>query len=429
MKKGFEGFMKKVKLAFLGLGTIGCGVMKVLRQNAEMFKRREGLDLEVKWVLVRDKSKPRAVDIDPATLTTDAGTILNDPEIDLVAEFMGGEEPAFTYIRQALINGKSVVTANKEVIAKHWHELEQEAVKSGAGLYYEASVAGGIPIIKTIRRSLQANHIQKFMGIINGTTNYILTRMTEDGSDFQSALKEAQRLGYAEPDPTADIEGLDAKFKLSILSTICFRNQVPLEHVFCEGITRVTAEDIAVAQQLGYGIKLLAIGKKHGDRIEARVHPTFIPLSHPLCAVRDSYNAIFIEGDIVGNLMFYGRGAGDFPTASAIVSDIIPACQNENGHHRTGMDGAPVIFEKDWISRYYVRMLVSDRPGVLAEIAGLFGKHGVSIESVIQKNRGENASLIFITHEAHEQSLLRALEDMKGCAAVSSIESMIRVER
>jgi len=267
------------------------------------------------------------------------------------------------------------------------------------------------------------------MGIINGTTNYILTRMSEDGSDFNTALKEAQRLGYAEPDPTADIEGLDAKFKLSILSTICFRNQVPLEHVFCEGITRVTAEDIAVAQQLGYGIKLLAIGKKHGDRIEARVHPTFIPLSHPLCAVRDSYNAIFIEGDIVGNLMFYGRGAGDFPTASAIVSDIITACQNENGHHRTGMDGAPVIFEKDWISRYYVRMLVSDRPGVLAEIAGLFGKHGVSIESVIQKNRGENASLIFITHEAHEQSLLRALEDMKGCAAVSSIESMIRVER
>lgn len=421
--------MKKVKLAFLGLGTIGSGVLKVLRQNADMIKRREGLDMDVGWVLVRDKSKRRAVEIDSAILTTDAQAILNDPEVDLVAEFMGGEEPAFTYIRQALINGKSVVTANKEVIAKHWDELEQEAVKSGAGLYFEASVAGGIPIIKTIRRSLQANHIQKFMGIINGTTNYILTRMSEEGSDFQTVLKEAQRLGYAEPDPAADIEGLDAKFKLSILSTICFRSKVPLEHVFCEGITRVTAEDIAYAQQLGYGIKLLAIAKKSGNRIEARVHPTFIPLSHPLCAVRDAYNAIFLEGDAVGNLMFYGRGAGDLPTASAVVSDIITACQNENGHHRTGMDEEPAIFETDWISRYYVRMLVYDRPGVLGEIAGLFGKHGVSLESVIQKNRGDDASLIFITHEAHEQSMLRALEDMKGCAAISSIESMIRVER
>lgn len=418
-----------MKIAFLGLGTIGCGVIKVLRQNADMIKKREGLDLDVKWVLVRDTSKQRAVEIDPAILTTDAQKILNDPEIDLVAEFMGGEEPAFTYIRQALIKGKSVVTANKEVIAKHWGVLEQEAVRSGAGLYYEASVAGGIPIIKTIRRSLQANHILKFMGIINGTTNYILTRMSEDGSDFDTVLKEAQRLGYAEPNPAADIEGLDAKFKLSILSTICFRNKVPLEHVFCEGITRVTAEDIAYAHQLGYGIKLLAIAKKNGNRIEARVHPTFIPLSHPLCAVRDAYNAIFIEGDVVGNLMFYGRGAGDLPTASAVVSDIITACQNENGHHRMGMDDESVIYEKDWLSRYYVRMLVSDRPGVLAEIAGLFGKHGVSLESVIQKNRGDNASLIFITHEAHEQSMLQALEAMKGCAAVSSIESMIRVER
>lgn len=418
-----------MKIAFLGLGTIGCGVMKVLRQNADMIKKREGLDLDVKWVLVRDTSKQRAVEIDPAILTTDAQKILNDPEIDLVAEFMGGEEPAFTYIRQALIKGKSVVTANKEVIAKHWGVLEQEAVRSGAGLYYEASVAGGIPIIKTIRRSLQANHILKFMGIINGTTNYILTRMSEDGSDFDTVLKEAQRLGYAEPNPAADIEGLDAKFKLSILSTICFRNKVPLEHVFCEGITRVTAEDIAYAHQLGYGIKLLAIAKKNGNRIEARVHPTFIPLSHPLCAVRDAYNAIFIEGDVVGNLMFYGRGAGDLPTASAVVSDIITACQNENGHHRMGMDDESAIYEKDWLSRYYVRMLVSDRPGVLAEIAGLFGKHGVSLESVIQKNRGDNASLIFITHEAHEQSMLQALEAMKGCAAVSSIESMIRVER
>jgi len=430
LKRGYKASMRKVKLGLLGLGTIGSGVLKVLRLNAGMIKRREGLDIDVCRVLVRDKSKKRAVEIDPSVLTTDAQVILNDPEIDLVAEFMGGEEPAFTYIREALKKGKSVVTANKEVIAKHGDVLEREAEKSGAGLYFEASVAGGIPIIKTIKRSLQANHILKFMGIINGTTNYILTRMSEEGSGFNTVLKEAQRLGYAEPDPTADIEGLDAKFKLSILSTICFRNQVPLENVFCEGITKVTAEDITYAQQLGYGIKLLAIGKKNGNRIEARVHPTFIPLSHPLCAVRDAYNAIFLEGDAVGNLMFYGRGAGDLPTASAVVSDIITACQNQGGyHHRTGMDKEDVVFEQNWVSRYYVRMLVYDRPGVLGEIAGLFGKHGVSLESVIQKNRGDDASLIFITHEAHEQSMVRALEDMKGCAAISSIESMIRVER
>jgi homoserine dehydrogenase (EC 1.1.1.3) len=421
--------MKKVKVGFLGLGTVGSGVYKVLEKNADMIRTREGLDIEVSRVLVRDRNKRRAVDIDSSLLTTDAHDIINDPGIDIIAEFMGGEEPAFTYLSEALKKGKTVVTANKEVIAKHWDVLEQEAAETGAGLYFEASVAGGIPIIKTIKRSLQANHILKFMGIINGTTNYILTRMSEEGLDFQTALKEAQRLGYAEPDPTADIEGLDAKFKLSILSTICFRDKVPLEHVFCEGITKVTSEDIEYARQLGYGIKLLAIAKKNGNRIEARVHPTFIPLTHPLCAVRESYNAIFLEGDVVGNLMFYGRGAGDMPTASAVVSDIITAGQNLDGyHHRTGMDGDDVVFEQNWVSKYYVRMLVCDRPGVLGVIAGLFGKNGVSLESVIQKNRGQDANLIFITHEAHEQSMMKALEEMKNCPVISSIESMIRVE-
>lgn len=422
--------MKKVKLGLLGLGTVGSGVVKVLTQNGDMIRRREGLDIEISRVLVRDKTKKRAVEIDPSLLTTDPQEILEDPGIEIVAEFMGGDEPAFTYMLEALKKGKTVVTANKEVIAKHWDVLEREAEKSGAGLYFEASVAGGIPIIKTIKRSLQANHVLKFMGIINGTTNYILTRMSEDGLDFQTALREAQRLGYAEPNPTADIEGLDAKFKLSILSTICFRNKVPLDNVFCEGITRVTSEDIEYARQLGYGIKLLAIGKKNGNKIEVRVHPTFIPLTHPLCAVRDSYNAIFLEGDAVGNLMFYGRGAGDLPTASAAVSDIITAGQNLGGyHHRTGMEEDEIIFERNWVSRYYIRMLVCDRPGVLGEIAGLFGKHGVSLESVIQKTRGDDANLIFITHEAHEQAVMGALKDMKGCPVISSIESVIRVER
>ncbi len=422
--------MKKIRLALLGLGTIGSGVLKVLTENGGMIRKREGLDIEVVRILVRDTSKKRSLPVAPGVLTCDADSILNDPDIDLVAEFMGGEAPAFEYLQKALRSGKSVVTANKEVIAKHWDELEEAAKQSGAGLYFEASVAGGIPIIKSIRRSLQGNHIQKLMGIINGTTNYILTRMSEEGKGFQEVLADAKRLGYAEPDPTADVEGYDARFKLSILSTISFRNRIRTEDIYCEGITGITADDIEYAKQLGYAIKLLAIAKKQGNVIEARVHPTFIPLSHPLAAVRDAYNAIYIEGDIVGNLMFYGKGAGDYPTASALVSDIITACQNEGSHHRTKLDDDAVMINKDWRDEYYVRMSVKDQPGVLAEIAGIFGQHGVSIESMIQKNRGvDNATLIFITHEANEKAIMRAIEEMKGSPSVSSVDNIIRVER
>jgi homoserine dehydrogenase len=425
-----ESFMRKVGLALLGLGTIGSGVIKVLQENGEMIRNREGLDIEVKKILVRDKNKKRKVQVDSSLLTDDPRDILNDESIDIIAEFMGGEMPAFTYIREALKQGKSVVTANKEVIAKRWDTLELEAKNSGAGLYFEASVAGGIPIIKAVRRSLQANNILKFMGIINGTTNFILTRMSEEGRSFEDALAEAQRLGYAEPDPTADVEGYDASYKLSILSTICFRNRVTINDVFCEGITGISSDDIGYARELGYGIKLLAIAKKQNGKVEARVHPTFIPLSHPLYAVRDSFNAIYIEGDMVGSLMFYGRGAGDLPTASALVSDIITACQNEGSHHRVKLDDEEVIFDKDWKGEYYLRLIVRDRPGVLAEIAGIFGRHDVSLNSVIQKLRDhDKATIIFITHVAHEGWVRAALEEMRGCPSVISVESLIRVER
>ncbi len=422
--------MKKVGLALLGLGTIGSGVIKVLKENGEMIKSREGIEIEVKKILVRDKSKKRAVAV-PANLLTDSmEDILRDTSIDVIAEFMGGESPAFTFIRDALRQGKSVITANKEVLAKHWDALEEEARSSGAGLYFEASVAGGIPIIKAVRRSLQANNILKFMGIINGTTNFILTKMSEEGRSFSEVLAEAQRLGYAEPDPTADVEGYDACYKLSILSTICFKNRVPIDKIFCEGITGIAADDIAYARELGFGIKLLAIAKKQNGKIEARVHPTFIPLSHPLYAVRDSYNAIYIEGDMVGSLMFYGRGAGDLPTASALVSDIITACQNEGGHHRVRLDDEPVTFEKDWMDEYYLRLIVRDQPGVLAEIAGIFGRHQVSLDSVMQKQRGnDHATIIFITHKAHEQWINAAIEEMKKSPSVISVESLIRVEQ
>ncbi|MCX7772393.1 MAG: homoserine dehydrogenase [Clostridia bacterium] len=422
--------MKKVGLALLGAGTIGSGVLKVLKENGEMIKNREGLEIEVRRILVRDKNKKRNIPVDPDLLTDKPEEIFLDESIDVIAEFMGGEMPAFQYIRDALRQGKSVITANKEVIAKHWDELEDEARKSGAGLYFEASVAGGIPIIKSVRRSLQANNILKFMGIINGTTNFILTRMSEEGRDFADVLAEAQRLGYAEPDPTADVEGYDARYKLSILSTICFRNRVAVDNIYCEGITKISADDIEYARQLGFGIKLLAIAKKQNGKIEARVHPTFIPLSHPLYAVRDSYNAIYIEGDMVGNLMFYGRGAGDLPTASALVSDIVTACQNEGAHHRTRLDEEAVAFEKDWKDEYYLRLVVSDKPGVLAEIAGILGRHNVSLDSVMQKLRGnDKATLIFITHEAHEDWINGALTEMRSHPSVISVESVIRVER
>ncbi len=421
--------MKKIGLALLGLGTVGSGVIKVLHENGEMIKSREGIDIEVKKILVRDKNKKRNIAVDPSLLTNDPWEILNDDSIGMVAEFMGGELPAYEYIKEALKRGKSVVTANKEVIAKHWDELEAEAKASGAGFYYEACVAGGIPIIKSIRRSLQGNHIKKYMGIINGTTNYILTKMSEEGRDFADVLAEAQRLGYAEPDPTADIEGYDARYKLSILSTIGFRNRVTIDQIHCEGITKITSDDIRYARDLGYGVKLLAIAKKQGGKIEARVHPTFIPLSHPLASVRDSFNAVFVEGDMVGELMFYGRGAGDLPTASALISDIITAAQNEGSHHRVQLDNEPFEIEKNWLSEYYLRMVVLDNPGVMAEIAGIFGRNQISLSSVIQKQTKEdNATLIFITHKSQESLINKALEEVNASDSVISVEGVIRVE-
>lgn len=421
--------MRKIGLALLGLGTVGCGVMKVLDENGEMIKNREGLSIEVRKILVKDKTKKRGVNVDSSLLTDDPQDIFLDENIDVVAEFMGGEMPAYTYIKEALRQGKSVITANKEVIAKHWDELEEEAKISGAGLYFEASVAGGVPIIKSIRRSLQANNIKKLMGIINGTTNYILTKMSEEGRNFDEVLKEAQDLGYAEPDPTADVEGHDALYKLSILSTMCFRNRIKVEDIYCEGISKISADDIEYARQMGYGIKLLAIAKKQNGTIEARVHPTFIPLNHPLYAVRDSYNAIYINGDMVGNLMFYGRGAGDLPTASALVSDIITACQNEGNHQPIKLDDEQIEIQKDWKSDYYLRLIVRDKPGVLAEIAGIFGRHNVSLDTVMQKLKdNDNATIIFITHESSEKAINAAIEEINKSPSVISVESLIRVE-
>ena len=427
--------MAIVKIGFLGFGNIGTGVYRILHENGGEIFHREGLELKVEKILVRDVKKPRKAAIDTALFTDSIEDIISNPDIELVAEFMGGVDPAREYILKVLGSGKSVVTANKEVMAKHWHELEKAAQQNGVGLYYEASVAGGIPIIKAVRESLQANRIHEIMGIINGTTNYILTKMSEEGRSFAEVLSEAQRLGYAEPDPTADIEGFDAMYKLSILSSISFHARVHIDRIYREGITGITVEDIEYGKTLGYAIRLLAIGKKRENSIEVRVHPTFIPFNHPLAAVRDSYNAIFIKGDAVGNLMLYGRGAGDMPTGSAIVSDIITACHQKHKHrystfYNENKASLEVDFEQDWETEFFVRLSVKDKPGVLAKIAGIFGKYGVSIASVIQKGHGEETvPLIFVTHNAKELSMKKAIEDIRNEQDVIKVENVIRVER
>jgi len=422
--------LKEVKIALFGCGNIGTGVYKLIRNNCIKIMDAEGVSIVIKKILVRDLSKKRYADIDESLFTNKIEDILLDKEIDIVAEFIGGESPAKEYILKALNHKKTVVTANKEVIAKHFEALQEAARQNEVGLYYEASVGGGMPIIRAIHQSLQANRIQSVMGIINGTTNYILSKMAEEGREFEDVLSEAKELGYAEPDPTADIEGYDARYKLSILATLCFNKRVQINNILCEGITKITSVDIQYARELGYGVKLLAIAKDTQNSIEVRVHPTFIPINHPLYAVRDAFNAVYIKGDSVGELMFYGRGAGDMPTGSAIVSDIITASTNK--HHYVKLVATPdeEIFEDNWLTEYYIRLSVFDKPGVLSKIAGIFAKYNVSITSVLQKARGDvTAPLIFVTHEAHEKAVLSAINEIKKCEYVNSVENLIRVEK
>ncbi|HEX9062163.1 MAG TPA: homoserine dehydrogenase, partial [Clostridia bacterium] len=373
--------MKKIKIAFLGFGNIGCGVYRILNDMKNEIKTRDGLDIEIAKILVRDLNKARNADIEMSLLTTNASEIIEDPSISIVIESMGGEEPARSYILSSLKSGKKVVTANKEVVSKHWDELRQAAEENNTGLYYEASVAGGIPIIKVLEESLQANRISEMMGIINGTTNFILTKMYEEGRNFDDVLKEAQTAGYAEPDPTSDIEAFDPVFKLSILSSIAFHQRVEIKKIYREGITNIKKDDIDYGNELGYVLKLLAIGKMNGNSLEARVHPTFLSKSHPLASVRDSYNAVFIKGDSVGNLMLYGRGAGDLPTGSAVVSDIINASRSSHGKKpsliKNTQEQSSITFNNNWESQFFIRLTVKDKPGVLANIAGILGKHNV----------------------------------------------------
>jgi homoserine dehydrogenase len=425
--------LKIINVGLLGLGTVGSGVYRILRDNAGIIGQRAGAAICVKRVLVRDTAKHRGVDIPEELLTTDVGDILNDPEIDIVVELLGGITPAYDYALAALAQGKSLVTANKDMVALHGRELFAAAEKTGCDIFFEGSVAGGIPIIKPLKDSLAANRILQVIGIINGTTNYMLTRMSKEGLAFDKVLTEAKALGYAEADPSADVEGFDAARKLAILASIAFNTRVALNDVYVEGITRITAEDIAYASEMNYCVKLLGIARETAEGVEVRVHPALLPKNHPLAAVNDVFNAIFVSGDAVGDVMFYGRGAGELPTASAVVADIMDAARGltRNGAGRIGctcFEDKPIKPMGQTCTRYYIRLCVADRPGVLAGIAQVFGDSAVSLATVIQKSSGKAAELVLVTHRVLEKNLQDALNILKRLPIVFEVSNVIRVE-
>ena len=425
--------MENVQIALLGLGTVGTGVYKVLKAQKEEISHKVGTEIQLKKILVRNTKKAAEKLDDPSVLTTEWKSILEDPEISVVVEVMGGIEPARSYILDALHAGKSVVTANKDLLASHGKELMDAAAEAKVDLLFEASVAGGIPIIRPLKECLAGNQISEVMGIVNGTTNFILTKMAEEGMEFQEALALATELGYAEAYPTADIEGLDAARKMAILASIAFHSRVTFADVYTEGITKITATDIRYAKEMGCDIKLLGMAKNTPEGIETRVQPMLIPSTHPLASVRDSFNAVFVHGDAVDDTMFYGRGAGELPTASAVVGDILDAVRNMVFHCRgrigcTCYKEIPMKKMENVSSAYFLRMQVENRSGVLANIAGVFGNNNVSISQIIQKSKKKNrAEIVVITDEVKEKNFQDSLAVISGMSAVGEISSMIRV--
>lgn len=424
--------MKEIVIGFLGCGNVGGGVWELLQGFAPEIAHRDHVSIRVKKILVRDVHKARKCSVPAELLTDQPNDVLYDPEISLVAEFMGGEQPATEYMLTALKNGKTVVTANKVAVALNWHRLQEAAQLSHVGLYYEASVCGAIPIISTLMTPLQSNRIDRLMGIINGTTNYILSRMYKNGEDYQTVLADAQKLGLAEPNPASDVEGMDAAYKLSIMASLAFHARVPFKKVFREGITQITAMDIACGKEMGYVLKLLAIAKREGDTIEVRVHPTFLPAEHPLSRVDGSFNAVYLHGHACKEMMLQGRGAGDMPTASAVVGDILHAVTCDVHVHPTFANKAEpdarLTFTNNWTTKYFIRLSASDAPGVLASVASCFAKENVSIATMMQKDAVEDGRvpLVFITHATQEQSMLAALQHLDP--NLCRLESMIRVE-
>jgi homoserine dehydrogenase len=423
---------RQIRLGVLGCGNVGAALVDLVGAQAAAIEERTGVRLEVTRVAVRNLSAPRDVQLADGVLTRDAHDVVNDPDIDVVVEVIGGIEPARELITTALRNGKPVVTANKELLANVGAELYAVADEVGVDLLFEAAVAGGIPVIRALRESLRGEPITRVMGIINGTTNFILTKMTEEGTDYAAALAEAQALGFAERDPTADVEGFDAGAKAAIIATIAFGKKVVAGDVYHEGISRVSAHDIAMATRLGYVVKLLGIAESDPTtgEVAVRVHPTMVPRTHPLASVRESYNAVFVEGSAVGSLMFYGRGAGGSPTASAVLGDVIDAAVNlANGTHGAiGSFGRATIRPIDETSaEYLLSMDVADRPGVLHAVTGVFARHDVSIRAAEQEGLNPDARLVFITHTAREADMQATLRELRGLDVVRSVGSLLRV--
>ena len=423
---------ESVKIGLLGCGTIGSGVFYLVRKNAAGLAEAARRPLEITRILVKDFDEPRPFEADRLLMTTDTAEVLTDPDIDIYVEVMGGVRPAREFVLEVLHRGKSLVTANKELIAGHGREIMETAAANNALVRFEAAVGGGIPLIRPLEESLGGDNVVKMMGIVNGTTNYILTRMSTEGSTYSEALAEAQSLGYAEANPEADVGGADAASKLAILCSIAFHTGVTAGQVYREGITRVRPEDLENARELGYAVKLLAIAARDDGGISARVHPTMIPLGHPLASISGNFNAVFVIGESVGDLMFYGQGAGSLPTATAILGDVVNIARNIGSPPATRRSywsrAGKVLPMEDIATRYYAVLKVIDRPGVLAKIAGVFGDCDVSLERVLQKGIGDSAEIVIITHAVLEKNFRAAQEGLAGLDEVEEIPSVIRVE-
>ena len=422
----------EIRVGMLGCGTVGTAVARMLHEHGDDVERRADVRVRITRVAVRDASASRTAPLPAEAFTTDASSVVNDPTVDIVLELIGGLEPAKELLLAALRVGKPGVTANKELLANAGEELFEAAGAADRDIRFEAAVAGGIPLIAPLKESLAGERLVRVLGIVNGTTNYILTRMSEQGSTFDESLADAQRLGYAEADPTADVDGSDAAAKCAILASIAFDTRIVSGDVFREGIAGVTPQAIADASRLGYVVKLLAIAELEDGEVSARVHPAMIPASHPLASVRDAFNAVFVEGGTIGQLMFYGRGAGGDPTAASVVGDLVAVARNVAfGGRAIGWTGAvdrPSRSMDHATGQYYLNLHVEDRPGVLAEIAEAFGRNGVSIERVWQEGFGEEATLVFITHRAREGSFQAAVGELRELPSVRAVASMLRVE-
>jgi len=432
--------MDRINIGLIGFGTVGTGLVKILQENGKVLEKRLGLPMVLKRVADQDISRDRGIKINPALLTTQVSEIIDDPEISIVVELIGGLEPARTFLLQAIGRGKNVVTANKALLAVHGAEIFKAADEARVDIGFEGSVGGGIPIIRSLKEGLVANRIQVLFGILNGTSNYILTEMTQRGLKFSEVLKKAQELGFAEADPTLDVGGMDTAHKLCILLSLAYGIQVHLEDIYTEGITGITPMDIEYAKELGYQIKLLAIAKSDGGPVEARVHPTLLPADHLLSTVGGPFNAIFVKGDAVGSTLFYGAGAGMMPTGSAVVSDLVDICRNMRmgvncrvpllSYQREHLREAEIKPIQDISAPYYLRFTVVDKPGVLSTISGILGEYEISIHSVIQQGRqkGGPVHIIMLTHEAREQGLQKALAKINQLEVVLDKSLFIRIE-